>query len=273
MKYVLVFLVLSALLLAYTSPVLAQATGSEAELAVALAEEAFLSMEEAGFNTLFPRDVFSEAKEALEVGDYDEALEKSGLVVVRSERAFRIGDSIGALGLRIQDLETRGLEVSRARDLMSAAFVAFDKENFDEAEEFVFQGNEVLDDVEAEYSILRARYNAARGNLLTYLRGHIVGIIAFFILLALIGVVLYVSASKVITVRRIRDLELEKDVLRKMMEKSQAQYYKEASISKSAFEIKREVYGKRVMEIEKELPVLNSRSERFSQIPPFSKLP
>ncbi|MEE9594529.1 MAG: hypothetical protein V3V92_03935 [Candidatus Hydrothermarchaeales archaeon] len=269
MKYLLVILVISALLLAYTSPVAAQSAEREAELAIAQAEEVLLSMEWAGFSTLFSKDAVSDAKEAFDGGDYAEAMEKSSTVISRSERAFEIGDSLGALDLKIQDLETRQLEVSRAREMLSAAVVAFDKENYDEAEEFIFQGNNELDDAEAEYSILSARYTAARGNLLAYLRDHVLKVIASLILLGLIILGLYIITSRAMINKKIRSMELEKDVLKKLMEKAQVQYYRKASVSKSAFEIKNKVYRERTIQIEEELPVLHARLARLENILPI----
>ncbi len=268
MKHVLVILVLSAFLLTYAFPVAAQSAEREAELAIAQAAEVLLSMEEAGFSTLFPKDAVSDAEKAFERGDYAEAMEKSRAVIFRSERAFEIGDSLGALDLRIVDLEARQLEVSRAIDMLSAAVVAFDKENYDEAEEFVFQGNNELDDAEAEYSILSARYTAARGNLLAYLKDHVMRVIAYLIFLGLIIISLYIIASRAMINKKIRSMELEQDVLKKLVEKAQVQYYREASVSKSAFEIKNKVYRERTIQIEEELPVLHARLARLENILP-----
>ncbi len=266
MKYLLVFWAVASLLLGCLPTAYARASDSDAQSAIAQAEEAKQSMEDAGFGTVFPGDILGEATKALGDGDYDKAVEKSSIVVSRMRRAIEIRDSLRALEQRIQDVGEKNLNASRAIEMLSAAVVAFDKENYDEAEAFVAQANGELDDVEAEYSFLRARYSAARNNLLGYLKEHVRGIAISLIIFVLASALSYISISMVITGRKIQNLELEKDVLQDLIKKAQAQYYEERSMSKSVYEIKTRKYRERARGIEEELLVLRSRLARLQKI-------
>lgn len=266
MRHLIVFLAVASSLLGGFSTAYARASDSDAQLAIAQAEEAIKSMEDAGFGTVFSGDVLGEAKKALGEGDYDKAMEKSSIVVSRMRRALEIRDSLRALEQRIQDVEAKHLNASRATEIMSTAVVTFDKENYDEAETFVSQADRELDDVEAEYSFLQARYSAARDNLRGYLKEHARDVVVSLIILVLASALLYNIISMTMRRRKIQNLELEKDVLQDLIKKAQAQYYEKRSMSKSLYEIKTRKYRERTREIEEDLLVLRPKHARPQKI-------
>jgi len=249
----------------YTSPVIAQATESEAKLEITLAEEAVLSMKENGFSTKFSSDALSEAKKAFEAANYDVAVKESGFAMSRVERAFEIGDSLAALDLRIQDVEAKQLDVSKAREMRAAAIEAFSNENYDEAEEFVFIANNELNNVEAEYSILRARYNAARDNFGAYVQMNWLVLTVAIVLIAISVGIMYYTSFAFLTRRNLKNLELEKEVLSDLEKKAQEDYFNRRIISRSTYDLRINAYRKRSLEIDDLVPVLRSRIERIER--------
>jgi hypothetical protein len=256
----LVFLMLLGVL-----PIVASQTEGDARDALAVAQGDLDEMSALGYSTTYVDDAMREALKALEVGDYSTAIEKSREISARKERAIRIGDSLRALDLRIRDIEERGLDASLAKETRDAAAMAFARENYEEAEEFIFLSNKNLDDVEAEYSLIQSRVKAARDNLVSYVRERLLGILLALVLLTIVGVVGYNAAAFIVTKRQLTDLELEKEVLAELMKRTQEDYFKKNTIPRSTYDVRMKRYHERSIELEELIPVLRARLERLKR--------
>ncbi|MFQ5887872.1 MAG: hypothetical protein ACE5HY_04165, partial [Candidatus Hydrothermarchaeales archaeon] len=206
----------------------AEATEKDALDAISQAELDLRDMSEMGFGVVYVNDRLTEAMNALQVGGKDNyalVLVKAQEISKRKDRAHGISDSLRALKLRIEDLSGRGLDTAKAEEIYIASLDAFQKENYDEAEELVFQANKNLSGVEAENTVLRARYNAARDNTISYLKEHWRGLSATLVLLLFIGLISYDKFDSIRTRQRLDDMEMEKKVLVEEMKKAQIDYF------------------------------------------------
>jgi hypothetical protein len=227
--------------------------------AISQAEKDMQEMQEMGFGVVYVNDTLIEAKRALEDKDYALVLEKAGAIGERKERAYIISDSLRALELRIEEVGKMGLNTTEAEENLIEASITFQNENYDEAEEAIFQGNKNLYAVEAEYTLLKARYNAARDNIISYLQRHRQDISIAAILLLVIGLVSYNKIRTVMLKRRLRDLELEKEVLVDLMKKAQIDYFQTGAISKGAYDIKMGKYNEMMLKVKETIPLLQAR--------------
>ncbi|MEE8168543.1 MAG: hypothetical protein V3T58_06695 [Candidatus Hydrothermarchaeales archaeon] len=98
---------------------------------------------------------------------------------------------------------------SRKGGITSSGATALGNENLGDAEEFILLANRELDAVEAEYSLVRAKYDAARDNILTY-----------------------IVARAVRAKHRLSDIELERQVLDDLMKRTQKKYYRETAMNR-----------------------------------------
>ncbi len=257
MRAIVALVLLAALPFAFAQ------TEQEAREALGSAQEDLEEMSALGLSTTFVKDALRLASKALDEGDYPTVMAKVSDISARKERALTISDSLRALDFRIKDAEEKGLDASAAKEMRGTAIDAFERENYDEAEEFIFLSNKNLNDAEAEFSIVQARLNAARDNALTYLREHKLRILFATLLVILLGFTTYRFAAIYITQRRLADLELEKDVLADLMEKAQVDYFKKNAIPRSTYDIYTQRYGERTIEIDQLIPVLRTRLERL----------
>ncbi|MFQ5816275.1 MAG: hypothetical protein ACE5G7_07250, partial [Candidatus Hydrothermarchaeaceae archaeon] len=255
MRVVILVMLLMAL------PFVSAQVEEDASEALSRAREDAAEMSDLGLGTTYVDDALRDATKAMEDGGYLRVIERANDISARKERAFSISDSLRALDLRIKDVEEKGLDSSSAREMRDAALDAFGKENYDEAEEFIFLSNNNLDGVEAEYSLVQARYNAARDNLGSYVRRHRLGIVLALVLVVVIGLIIYYLAAVSITQHRLKDLELEKEVLSDLMEKTQVDYFKKNAMSRDTYDIRMRTYRERRVEVDESIPMLRARLE------------
>lgn len=259
MKFSLLLILLVAL------PLVSAQTAEEATKALSKAREDMEEMSALGLSTKFVEDALRTAFKALEEGDYSTVVDKAIEISARKERALMISDSLRALDLRLKDAQEKGLDVSPAVETRGAALDAFERENYDEAEEFIFLSNKHLNEAEAEYSLVQARYNAARDNAIAYAQEHRVGIALTTLFVVIMGIILYHLVILSTTRSRLKDLELEKEVLVDLMKKTQEDYYTRNAVPKPTYDIRMKKYQERSMEVEELIPVLRTRLERLKR--------
>lgn len=273
-------------------------TEKDALDAILQAEKDMEEMQEMGFGIAYVNDTLIEAKKAFEGVDYakllEEAeeindterreyvrkllltaqealggkkagvnyplvLEKTNEIAERKQRAYNISDSLRALELRIEEIKERGLNTAKAEELYSAAAKAFQNENYGEAEELIFQGNGELGDIEAEATLLKARYSAARANIISYFKRNWQGILITLAMLLVVGAICYNRITVIITRRKLRDMKLEKEVLMELMKKAQVERFREGAMSRETYDIKMGKYKERMLEINRVIPVLQAK--------------
>jgi tetratricopeptide (TPR) repeat protein len=240
------------LLLSFPST-LAQGVEDDAKAALAQAQLDIQEMQEFGLAITYVNDTLREAQKAMSEGNFPLVIEYARKIRERKEDALRIMDSIRALELRITEVSAMGLDTQQAEEKLAKAKKYFQMENYDEAEEWIFRGNKDLYDVEAEYTLLKARYDAAKENIVAFLKEKWKGISATFAILLLVGVVSYNQLSVIKARKRAEELEMEREIVEELLKKTQADYFKEGKISREVYEIKSRKYRERLREIEEEI--------------------
>jgi len=191
--------------------------------------------------------------------NYALVVQKAEEIAGRKERAYLLSDSLRALELRIEEMRSRNLETGEAESLLKRAHGAFEKENYGEAEDLVFQANSYLSEVDAEATLVRVRYNTARENAVAYLNRHRQDLLIAGIAIIVVAFVVYSRVNKVLVKRRLKDLRFEKEVLGALIKKAQIDHFKKGLITRDTYDIKLAKYKERILEIERTIPVLESR--------------
>jgi|GEM_PF-6098562 tetratricopeptide (TPR) repeat protein len=255
MKYLVALLVIFIII----PNVFAQTIAENAEEALNKAREDMLEMAGLGFSIEYVNDTLQKAEKAMEEGNYELVIENAKKIAERKEDALRIRDSLRALALRITEVKNLGLNTSRAEEYFEKAERSFQRENYDEAEDWIFQANKYLYDVEAEYTLLRARYDAAKENISVFLSENGGKIILALIIVSTITLVSYRYIRRERSEKKLKDLELEKEVIKEMIKKTQEKYFKKGEISRNSYEARIKKYRERLREIEEEVPILKKQ--------------
>jgi hypothetical protein len=215
-------------------------------------------MDELGIGTAFVKDELIDAENALQSRDYQLVLEKTESISSRKERALEILDSISALELRIGEVSKIG-DTSDALEKLKEAKAHFESENYPEAEDAVFEGERSLRQLEGEYSIIKARYSAARDNAISYVKWHWKTLFfAVFLVIALI-VISYLRISKMKNMKMLEDMRIERKVLGDLVRKVQKEYFNESRISRRIYDIKTGKYRERMLVLDEKIPIYEAK--------------
>ncbi|MBU2560333.1 hypothetical protein KKA03_05510 [archaeon] len=234
-------------------------TAEDASNAISQAEKDVQEMQELGLGVAYVSDVLIEAQAALQSKEYARVLEKTDEIDKSKQHAYKIIDSLRALELKIEEIDRRGLDVAEAETLFDAASSSFQNEDYDRAEELIFQANGHLNRVEAEYTLLNARYNAARDNTVSYINRHRQQILITAAALVFVGLVSHHRIRIIRTRRRLKDLELEKAVMANLIKKTQTDYFQKRAILRETYDARIKKYRERVLEIKETMPILQAK--------------
>lgn len=215
-------------------------------------------MEELGIGTAFVNDVLRDAENALLNEDYQRVLEKTEAISERKKRALEILDSMRALQLKIDEVSKIG-DTSKAEEELSKANAYFKNENYGEAEDAIFEGERDLRRIEGEYSIVEARYDAARDNTVMYIKEKWRVLVLAVLLISVVGALSYIKISRMLDVKRLNDTKLERKVLDDLIVRVQKDYFNESKISRRVYDIKVRIYQEKILELDEKIPVLESQ--------------
>lgn len=235
---------------------------AQANQAIAQAEKDMKEMLDHGFGIAFVNDTLLEAKKALNATNYSLVIEKTQLISERKLQAYNISDSLRALQIGVEELEKIGLNASKVKGLLNKSTVTFQEERYEEVEELIKETYAELTDIRAEATIVQVRVKAARENVISFVRDNWSSI--------LIGgggvfAIVYVVFNRIMVMRtrnEINDLEIEKEVLAKLMKKAQSDHFQKRTLTRESYEIKMNKYKERMIEIKELLPVLRSKVKK-----------
>ncbi|MBI4177110.1 MAG: hypothetical protein HY516_01980 [Candidatus Aenigmarchaeota archaeon] len=236
---------------------------------LAQAENEIKEMSDAGFGVAFVSDALLDARKAFNATVYSIVTEKAGLISDRKLQAYNISDSITALALGIEDVRSYGLNTSDVEEVLGKSRTAFQQERYEEAEKLIKQGYAELTSVRAEATIVQIRIKAARENLISFVKDNQNTIIAGVFIAALTSFVVFARITEMRTKNRIKNLAIEKTVLKGLMKKAQYDHFQKRTLTREGYGIKMEKYRERVLEIKRLIPVLRSRLKK--RLPPKHK--
>ncbi len=235
-------------------------TRTQAEDSVANAEKDMGEMMKSGFGTAFVNDTLLEAKLALGKSDYASAFKNAELVSQRKSQAYNISDSLRALELGMDELESAGLNSTGAREIFNKSVGAFASERYEETEKLISQAYAELADVRAEATLVNIMINSAKENVVSFIKENVSNILVSVVVLFMAGYACFEKLNGARIKNKIRDLEIEKTVLKDLMKKAQSDHFEKRTMTRETYEIRMRKYKERIAEIRETLPVLKARA-------------
>jgi len=177
-----------------------------------------------------------------EAVDFSLILKNTDEINYRKGQLLEIKDKIDLLNYKIDNYTYQNIETSEVADLLNQALVAYQDENFDKAITLLIEGNAVLEsnkikitlgDIVARESLSFVKRNWK--NIIITIFGTSVAVYFFYRKHRL-------SKLK----NKIRDLEIEMDVLNDLMKETQTERFVDKKISESLYDIKMEKYRERL---------------------------
>ena len=181
---------------------------------------------------------------------YDSVVTYGNQTAVRKQKAFDLYDSIRALEIRIGN--TFGLNLSDATVLIGQAKEEFQKEHYDQAQQYLTSANTILETKKAEATTLSAMVESGRSFIEKYWQG-LLGLIILIIVLSWFGREKYNRRN---LKKKIRRMKAEKITLNYLMKETQRDRFETGKLSAPIYEIRMDKYNKRINDIDQKLPVL-----------------
>lgn len=186
---------------------------------------------------------------------YDDVTPYNQEIRQRRDLAYEIYDSMRALEIRIGNYVQYSIDTSVAADGLSRARGLFASEDYDGAESAVDDANADLDERKAGLSnvklLLNSGTNFFEANRYTILSVVVAVVVASFLARHYFGL-----RRKVETIRK---LKLEEKAVERLMKDLQVRRFEKSSIPRSVYAIRMEKYRKRLNEIKRTIPLLESR--------------
>ena len=183
---------------------------------------------------------------------YDSVVAYGNQTAARKQKALELYDSIRALEIRIGD--TFGLNLSDVVALVGQAKEEFQKERYDQAEQYLSSANTVLENKKAEATTLSAMMEAGRSFIERYWQG-LLGLVILIVAFSWFGGKKYQKNN---LKKKIRRMKAEKITLNHLMKETQRERFETGKLSGPIYEIRMDKYNKRINEIDQKLPVLEA---------------
>jgi len=249
MKKALLILLVFCILVSYAKA----ANLSEAKVAIENAENTVRELASLNISIGFFNSTLNSLKEDFSKGEYGSVLEKANLIESRKEVAYYLYDSMQSAKIRIEELVSASVEVTELKDILRRAEREFYYENYDEASKLVDELFKSISDVEAQQSILAARYEAARQTLTEFFKSHRVEIaISLASILVLIAVV-YKTLERRAKQIELKTLVAKKKALERLIVELQRKRYVEDAVSKRFYQLMMEKYKSELRKVESRL--------------------
>lgn len=257
---ILIFIIMCNLVVSQTN-----LTQKDALSAIAKSKNDIKTMSEDGFGIVYVNDTlfaaeesFKRAKNAIKLGykefNYNEVIELTSKISETMNKSYELSDRIRAFSLQSEEYAKAEVNTSKSRELLIYAKEALANERYPEADDFINKAESMLEIEKAELSLGKAVTRATRSFFEKNWQ-------------QIIGFVLFVIITTIITWRRIRifllkrnlsDLKLEQEAIIHLIKKTQVERFDIGQISPLTYQIRMKVYKGRLVQIKHTIPVIES---------------
>ncbi len=198
--------------------------------------------------------------------DYSKVIEKTRDVENIKKSAYEANDILIAFELRVKELrQIDGINLTDAENSLKLAKEAFYSERYGNVKNLVDEGYTNSDRAAEEATKLKLLYKAGRENFIGYLQAYWKEIILIILILTVVGFFSYPRIYYYITYKKLKNLELEREVLTDLIKRSQIERFQKGEITQREYELKTDRLRERTAEVEELIPVLKDNLERIKQ--------
>ena len=229
----------------------------DALLAIEGAEETIKEMLEMGFGITYANDTLNEAKNLFDQGYYEASESLAKKVLEIKEKAIEVDELINQVESKIYELSSKGYDMSSVRVTFSSGLSEFNVDNYLDAENFMRDALNELDELEAEESLKRIQTSGVDvvSVVLNYLW--------VFIILILLILIAGLKIKDKVDIKHLKgeleSLEGEMENIKKSLAAVQRRYFEKGSVSKMDYDISVSRYNKTISVIKRKISVLNGK--------------
>jgi len=226
-------------------------------------------MIDAGFNVLRVNDTLSQAEQlfnaqyALQISggtpDYSLILERTEKITELRKQAEEISDELKALGARLNNVNAE----SEAFSIFNEAKEEFADERYDMVIDLVEEAYTKIGEEQALKTRFRAIYVASTKTVFDFFEKRWKEIISIITIIILVYLLFRKKVAILLINKKIVNLSFEKEVLGKLIKKSQYEYFHLFKIPEELYHIRIEKFGELIRSIDRQIPILLEEKERI----------
>lgn len=244
------------------------AEANETKIAIENAKLDIEEMIEAGFNVSRVNDTIIEAEQLYEAqlaleektgkANYYTILEKIKTVSEVKKLAFLVFDELKALETSMNEKIAITLDAnfSEATALFEQAKKEFYDERYEQCPELIEKAYKKATEAEAAASRLRAFYRATTATIGNFFKRNWKIIVSAAVIILVAYLILRNRFTILKIKRKIKKLELEKQVLYDLVKKAQKEYFELGKLSETNYRVKTKKFAELIRDIDRQIPLL-----------------
>lgn len=236
---------------------------NETKDALNTAEKNMIEMIDAGLNVVRYNDTLEIAKQtynaqvALEtVGgkpQYSLVIEKISELNDIREKAFINLDEIKALDEAINS--AKASNITEVIGIYNEAKNEFYAERYEASMKRVDLAYKKISELEAIQTKIKAIYDATSKSVKDFLNENWKNILITIASFAIAGSILFKKIQILRIKKEIKNLEIRRDAIKKLIAKTQKQYFEDGTLSETSYYIKTKKYGELIRDINRQIPI------------------
>jgi hypothetical protein len=201
--------------------------------------------------------------------NYSEVIKYTNEIKLRQEQAILLKDKIAVQENEIENLKgelynvglfsSEEINNEKSKELLVEIKAAFKDERFTDAEELLIELRDLIEtEKEKAGTVASLRIGASN-----FFQRYWLFILILLVALGFGGFYFYKNMNIKTIKKEIRKMKAEKQILKGLMKKAQTERFKENKISGIVYNIRMKKYKEKLNEIKGNLPILESRLDRF----------
>jgi hypothetical protein len=257
--------VISIITLLLLIPLVCSITQEEIQILIQSAEERAIEMHRNNINTIRYNDTLLLAKQLyllqLETNNSDFSQVKNKLDELEEiyHKSYQCLDELRALKSTID--QTEGIDLEPVMELYRQSEEEFHSERYEQCLSKIEQTYEKLSEMEAVETKLRVFYEVTSRSLKTFLKARWKEITIVALSILIIYLLTRKHISNLILTNRIKSLEIRKKSIKKLVQKTQKEYFEDGKISEATYKIRTKKYGELIRDINRQIPLLREQLE------------
>jgi len=238
----------------------------EAELCLKESEKTLVELQQNNYSIQRINDSLKEAKVFYE--DHKFLKEKSGrydfsLIIPYCDeikhakvKAYESSDQLNALIKFYQEFLTEKVNTSTADKIIDEIKTAMNDEKYERVESLVDEAYKEIVNIKSSQTAINLFYESTSRNLKKFIIKNWIYLVSTVFVMILLFIIYKKTISRMIINNKIKKLELRKEIIKKLIMKTQKDYFEGGKFSENVYRIKTKKLSELVRDIDRQIPLL-----------------
>ncbi len=186
--------------------------------------------------------------------NFDLIVEKVDELKDLKSEAYRARDELRALEFTIN--QTNDIDLTEVMELYDRAKTEFNNERYEECLKLIEKTYDKISELEALQTKVKAFYEATTTGITHFVRSRWKEIASLILVIVIGYLTLHKKVEEILIKRKIKSLELRKKAIRKLIAKTQRDYFEKGKMSETTYHIRVKKYGELMRDVNRQILLL-----------------